>query len=93
MAQESACNAADTGDAGSIPESESSPRAVNGNPLQYSCLKKSHGVRSLAGYNPWGPKESDRTKMLSTMLWNAHHTLTSIRGFFLFFFLFFQFSF
>ena len=21
-----------------------------------------HGQRSLAGYNPWGPKESDTTK-------------------------------
>ena len=28
----------------------------NGNPLQYSCLKKSHRQRSLAGYNPWGHK-------------------------------------
>ena len=28
----------------------------NGNPLQYSCLEKSHGQRSLAGYNPWGCK-------------------------------------
>jgi len=24
--------------------------------LQYSCLKKSHGQRSLAGYSPWGCK-------------------------------------
>ena len=24
---------------------------------------KSHGQRSLAGYTPWGRKESDRTKM------------------------------
>ena len=28
----------------------------NGNPLQYSCLEKSHGQRSLAGYSPWGHK-------------------------------------
>ena len=26
----------------------------NGNPLQYSCLEKSHGQRSLADYSPWG---------------------------------------
>ena len=26
----------------------------NGNPLQYSCLEKSHEQRSLAGYSPWG---------------------------------------
>ena len=27
---------------------------------------KSHGQRSLAGYGPWGPKESDTTERLST---------------------------
>ena len=27
------------------------------NPLQYSCLGKSHGERRLAGYSPWGCKE------------------------------------
>ena len=37
--KESACNAGDTGDAGSIPESGRSLGGVNGNPLQYSCLK------------------------------------------------------
>ena len=26
----------------------------NGNPLQYSCLEKSHGRRSLAGCSPRG---------------------------------------
>ena len=31
----------------------------NGNPLQYSCLEKSHGRRSVIGYSPWGHKESD----------------------------------
>ena len=38
----------------------------NGNPLQYSCLGKSHGQRSLVGYSPWGCKESDTTEWLST---------------------------
>ena len=37
----------------------------NGNPLQYSCPKKFHGQRSLAGYSPWGHKESDLTKRLT----------------------------
>ena len=37
----SACNAGDTGDAGSIPGSERSPGGGNGNPLQYVCLKNS----------------------------------------------------
>ena len=27
----------------------------------HSCLEKSHGQRSLVGYNPWGHKESDMT--------------------------------
>ena len=31
----------------------------NGNPLQYSRLKKSHGQRSLAGYSSKGCKDSD----------------------------------
>ena len=37
--KESTCNAADTGDAGSTPESGRSPRGGNGNPFQYSCLE------------------------------------------------------
>ena len=36
-----------------------------GNPLQYSCLKKSHEQRSLAGYSPKGCKELDMTELLS----------------------------
>ena len=57
-------NAGDTGDAGSIPGSGRSPGGESGNPLQDSCLKKkSHGQRRLAGYNPWGPKESDTTEL------------------------------
>ena len=34
----------------------------NDNPLQYSCLGKSHGQRSLVGYSPWGHKESETTE-------------------------------
>ena len=36
----------------------------NGTPLQYSCLEKSHGLRSLVGYSQWGHKESDTTDWL-----------------------------
>ena len=57
--KEFACNA---GDLGSIPGSGRSPGEGNGNPLQYSCLEKPHGPRSLAGYNPWGRKELDTTE-------------------------------
>jgi len=38
--KESAHNARDTGDTGSLPGSGRSPREGNGNPLQYSCLKR-----------------------------------------------------
>ena len=36
------------------PESRRSPEEGNGNPLQYSCLGKSHGQRSLVHDSPWG---------------------------------------
>ena len=52
------------GDPGSFPGSGRSPGEGNGNPLQYSCLEKSHGWRSLVGYSPWGRKESDMTERL-----------------------------
>ena len=42
------------------------PGEGHGNPLQYSCLENPHGQRSLAGYSPWGRKESDMTEWLST---------------------------
>ena len=32
------------------------PGEGNNNPLQYSCLGKSHGQRSLVGYSPWACK-------------------------------------
>ena len=31
--------------------------------------EKSHGGRSLAGYSPWGHKESDMTERLSAHIW------------------------
>ena len=37
--KDSTCNARSTGDMGSIPGSGRSPGKVNGNPLQYFCLK------------------------------------------------------
>ena len=65
--KEFACNA---GDLGLIPGLERSPGRGHGNPLQYSCLENPHGQRSLAGYSPWGHKESDTAEQLST----AQHT-------------------
>ena len=52
-------------DAGLTPELGRSLGVGNGNPLWYSCLGKSHGQRSLAGYSPWGCKELETTEQLS----------------------------
>ena len=57
--------AANTRDLSSVPGSGRSPGGGHGNPLQYSCLEKSHGQRSLAGYSPWGHKEPDTAEHLS----------------------------
>ena len=57
-------SAADTRDLGSTPGLGRSPGEGNGNPLWYSSLEKSNGQRSLAGYSPWGCKESDMTENL-----------------------------
>ena len=57
----SACN---VGDPSSILGLGRSPGEGNGNPLQYSCLENSMDERSLAGYSPWGRKESDMTERL-----------------------------
>ena len=59
--KEYTCNA---GDLGSIPGLGRSPGGGHSNPLQYSCLGNPHGQRSLAGYSPWGRKESDTTERL-----------------------------
>ena len=54
--KESACNG---GDPGLIPWRD-------GNPLLYSCLENSID-RGLAGYSPWGCRESDTTELLTHM--------------------------
>ena len=59
-------SAYNAGDLGSIPALGRSPGGGHGNPLQYSCLENPHGQRSLVGYTPWGCKELDMTKRLST---------------------------
>ena len=51
----------DARDPGSIPGLGRSLGEENGNSLQYSCLGKSHGERTLAGYNPRGLKELGMT--------------------------------
>ena len=53
VGKEYACN---TGDPDLIPGSGRPLGEGNGNPLQYSCLGKSHKQRSLEDYSPWGHK-------------------------------------
>ena len=48
-----------------IPGSERFSEEGSGYPLQYSCLENPMKQRSLAGYSPWGHKESDMTEPLS----------------------------
>ena len=55
-------SAGDIRDMGLSLWSGRSPAGGHGNPLQYSCLENSHGQRSLAGYSPWGHRESDVTE-------------------------------
>ena len=63
--EESAYNA---GDPSSTSGLGRSPGEGNGNVLQYSCLGKSHGQRSLESYSPHGRKESDTTEPLTLSL-------------------------
>ena len=67
-------NAGELRGMGLIPGSGRPPREGNGNPLQYSCLGNSMDRGALAGYSPWGRKDSDITERLST------HTETSQLG-------------
>ena len=60
--RESTCKA---GDLGSIPGLGRPPGRRHSNPLHYSSLENPHRQRILAGYSPWGCKESDTTEQLS----------------------------
>ena len=62
-------------DAGSIPGSGRTPGGGHGCPFQYSCLENPID-RSLAGYSPWGHKESDTTEAMST---HTYMTLSGVR--------------
>ena len=47
----------------------------NSNPLQYSCLEKSHGYRGLVGCSLWSHEELDTTEQL-----HFHFSLSCIGG-------------
>ena len=67
MGEESACNAGDSGDEGSIPRLGRSPGEVNGYPPQYSCQEKPrnrgawratvHGVSRQTGLSAKAQKQ------------------------------------
>ena len=56
------------------------PGGGNDNPLQYSCLKKSHGQRSLLSYSPKGCKESDTTEAAEYRAYSSSTECWSYRG-------------
>ena len=67
MGKESASNAGDTGDMGSILGSGRIPGGGKWQPTPVSLPEKSYGQRSLAaGYSPKGCKESDTPEWLHT---------------------------
>ena len=47
---------------GLIPGLGRFPGGGHGYPLQYPYLENPHEQRSLAGYSPWGRKQSDATE-------------------------------
>ena len=52
---------ANAGESDSIPGLGGSLGIGNGSSIHYFCLENPRGLRSLAGYSPWGGKESDTT--------------------------------
>ena len=63
VVKNSPVNAGDVRNTVLIPGSGRSPGEGHGNLLQYSCLENPMDRGSLAGYSPWGRKESDITEM------------------------------
>ena len=63
--KESSCNAGDAGDRGlSLDQEDPLEEDLQTTPV---CLpRQSHGLKSLAGYSPWGHKESDMTEHART---------------------------
>ena len=53
-------------DLGLIPGLVRPAGGEHGNAFWYTCLENLYGQSSLAGYSPWGCKESDTTEQLST---------------------------
>ena len=62
MVKSPPASAGDIRTVGWIPGLGRSSGEGHGNPLQYSFLENPHGQKSLAGYSPWGHRESDMTE-------------------------------
>ena len=65
--EESACNPADKGDAGSIPGLGRSPGGGNGSPLEYSCLgnpmtEEPRGPQSIGLQRVWNDWATEHTE-------------------------------
>ena len=73
---------ANAGDGGLILGLERSPGEGHGNPLQYSCLEKSHGQRRLAGYIQSTELQSVGHD-LATKQQHSHRMLSSLVKYFL----------
>ena len=71
-------NTGNARDVDSIPGLGRFPRRRKWQPTPVFLPGKSQEQRSLAGYSPWGHKESDPTEQLSTHM----HTHTSSAGYF-----------
>ena len=69
-------SAKDAGDKSSVPESRKIPWRRKGQPTPVFVPSKSHGQRSLAGYNPWGHKESDMAEYVCFQVCAYTHTHT-----------------
>jgi len=67
-------NARERRDTDLMPGLGRSPKVGNGNPLQYSCLKKLHGQRRLVDYSPWSHRKLD-TMNKCTQTHIAHELL------------------
>ena len=65
-------SASNVGDLGSIPGSGRSPGEGNGNLTPVFLPGDSHGQRSLAGYSPWGRKESNMSNFHFFSSMNPH---------------------
>ena len=67
---------ASAGDTGSVPGPGRSPGGGISKPTPIFLPGKSHRQRSLAGYSPWGHKESNTTELEHTCgMWDLNSPL------------------